>query len=349
MAATAIVKRPVLELITASKSNFEVRLPAGMTAERFMYGLATACQKNAALMSCEPQSVVLAAYEAAEVGCNLSPSLALGWLIPYGKDAQFQPSYRFFLQKAYESGLVTAFYAEVVYENDIFSREFAPKRTLTHMPPPNDERGPAIGAYALIEFKDGHIDWEYMTASQIERHRSASKNPNSLMWKTFWEEGWKKTPLRVLAKRLPMTNPGMEKLAEIVNRDAERDSDPVIPGRLDIEEVHAEPVATQHIESQAVERSGGDAVRYHIGNLLTEISGLKLRRQFTTEEMKPLGLKIDKDGRWTIPAVQTPEFLDLCGTKRVTSIEIDGNGEERGRTEITDDDLPESMFEDLPK
>src|SRR5665213_957681 len=163
---SAIVKRPVLELIQASKAQFEGRLPEGMTAERFMFGLATAVQKTAALASCDPKTVILAAYEAAELGINLSPSLQLGYIIPYGNSAQFQISYRGLLQKAYETGCLSSFYAEVVYEHDLFSREYAPKRMLHHMPPQAPDRvgrGEPIGAYALVEFKDGHFDWEYLT------------------------------------------------------------------------------------------------------------------------------------------------------------------------------------------
>src|SRR5579872_5923047 len=123
--ATAIVKRPVIELITASKGQFEGRLPKGMTAERYIYGLTSCIQKNPALLKCEPRSVILAAYEAAEVGCDLSPSRALGWIIPYGDQAQFQPSYRFFIQEAYKSGCVKTFNSEVVYAKDTFKIVFA--------------------------------------------------------------------------------------------------------------------------------------------------------------------------------------------------------------------------------
>jgi recombination protein RecT len=178
------------------------------------------------LADCDPNSVLLAACEAAEVGCNLAPSLALGWLIPYKPEVQFQPSYRFFIQKAYETREVKTFFAEVVYESDKFIREYAPKKNLFHAP--GETEGPrsyatAIGAYAFIEFTDGTIDWEWLTKDQIERHRKHSKNANSIMWTSFWEEGWRKTPIRVIAKRLPMKNRDFEGLVEMINKDTDRD------------------------------------------------------------------------------------------------------------------------------
>jgi recombination protein RecT len=248
--ATTLVKKDiVLEKMTQAKLNLQARLPQGIDKDRFFLGILTAIQKSKAnanpgksLADCDPNSVLLAAYDAAEVGCSLSPALALGWLIPYGKEAQFQPSYRFFIQKAYETGEVRTLYAEVVYDTDKFERTFAPKRNLFHAPGDSGERvkGNAIGAYALIEFMDGTIDWEYLTSEQIARHRNHSKQPNSMKWVEFWEEGWRITPIRVLAKRLPLKNRNFEALVEMVNRDADRDlaipvdqiTEPTIPRRL---------------------------------------------------------------------------------------------------------------------
>jgi hypothetical protein len=65
----------------------------------------------------------------------------------------------FFIRKAHESKAIIAFYAEVVYQHDHFRSEFAPKHALTHLPPTDDSgRGTVIGAYAMVEFKDGHCD-----------------------------------------------------------------------------------------------------------------------------------------------------------------------------------------------
>jgi recombinational DNA repair protein RecT len=180
---------------------------------------------------------MLAAYDAAELGISLSPSLQLGFLIPYKAACQFQVSYRGLIQKARETKEVKTFFAEVVYECDKFERQFAPKRNLFHAPGDENERtkANAIGAYAFIEFIDGSIDWEYLSDEQIERRRKHSKNPNSLMWATFWEEGWRKTPIRVLWKRLPLTNQAMERLAEHIAKEAEAEQEPEPAGRLELE------------------------------------------------------------------------------------------------------------------
>jgi recombination protein RecT len=248
-----LAKQPVsvLDYVRAATKTITARLPGNIDPEKFILGLMTAIQKSQAnsepgksLADCDPKSVLLAAYDAAEQGCSLSPSLALGWLIKYGREAQFQPSYRFFIQRAYQTGEVRAFFAEVVYKGDEFKRVLAPERSLHHVPGSEPAtRENALGAYALIQFTDGTLEFEYLTTEQIEKHRNCSKNPNSLMWVQFWTEGYRKTPIRVLAKRLPLKSRKMEEFVEVVNRDADRDL--VIPV-----ESYQEPTPPRRVQEE---------------------------------------------------------------------------------------------------
>ncbi|GEM_PF-1546909 len=330
-------KPAVLQAIEQAKPQFEGRLPANITAEKFMFGVATAVQKNPALLNCDTKSVLLAAYEAAELGVSLSPTLQLGYLIPYGNQAQFQISYRGMVQKAYETGAVASFFAEVVYENDRFERQLAPKRNIFHAPA-DGERGEPIGAYALVEFKDGHLEYEYLTSEQIARHRKHSKQPDSMMWKTFWEEGWRKTPIRVLAKRLPLTNPGMEKLAEVIERDAEKDAEATPAGALVLEE--QSPLLAERSGRQAEEHRGngnGNAaspakreIFVQVGKQLTVVSGNTF---LVKDELPKVGAKWEKEARvWSMPSARTHELLAVCEKKSITVTECDSNGKPMKRS-----------------
>ena len=316
---TAITKSPVMEAINSARSQFEGRLPKGMTVDRFMFGLSTAVQKNPALMQCDPRSVLLAAYEAAELGVSLSPSLQLGWIIPYGKTAQFYLSYRGMLQKAYETGAFTAFFAEVVYAKDKFKQLLAPKRMVEHEPALGD-RGAPIGAYANVELRDGHYDFEFLTAEQIERHRKCSKVPDSLMWKTFWEEGWRKTAIRSQFKRLPATTAGMEKLAEVIERQAEAEFEPEPNGALELA-----PDSTLHELKKAPTPVPSPApIFVHVDKDFTIVSGNF--RPIETELPK-VGAKYDGVSRvWTVSAARTHELLKLCDEKSLKYIEVNVDG-----------------------
>jgi recombination protein RecT len=281
--------------------------------------LATAVQKNPDLLGCEPGSLLLAAYEAAELGVSLSPTLQLGYLIPYGGKAQFQISWRGLVQRAYETGCVRSFFGEVVYERDKFERQYAPKRNLFHAPADGD-RGEEIGAYAFIEFKDGTVDWEFADKKLIERHRKHSKQPDSLMWSKFHEEAWKKTAIRILAKRLPLSNPGMEALAEVVERDAKSEIEPEPAGRLEFDDVSFVPGLKTREIAPVREPEGNAEVFFEVGNETTTVSG---RTILLKDTLPKLGGKWDSDARvWRMPAGRTHELLAVCDEKQIRAAEV---------------------------
>jgi recombinational DNA repair protein RecT len=239
-------------------------------------------------------------------------------LIPYKNVVQFQISYRGLMQKAYESGCVKAFFAEVVYANDKFERQYAPKRNLFHAPADGD-RGEAIGAYAICEFKDGTIDWEYMTAEQIGRRRKHSRAPESMLWTTFWEEALKKTAIRLLAKRLPLSNPGMEALAEVIERDAQADAEPEPSGKIELE-------PDSVLLSPKPETRQGDNTRvfFEVGEKLTVVSGHTLHIK---DDLPKLGAKWDSDARvWRMAAARTDELLAVCQEKQIPAVEVGAKG-----------------------
>jgi recombination protein RecT len=321
----ALAKRPVVQLIKESASEFAKRLPITTDPQKWTLQLATLIQKNSDLLGCDPGSLLLAAYEAAELGVSLSPTLQLGYIIPYGGKAQFQISWRGLVQKAYESGCVKVFFAEVVYANDKFQRQYAPKRNLFHAPADGD-RGEAIGAYALVEFKDGTVDWEWADKNLIERHRKHSKQPDSLMWSKFHEEAWKKTAIRILAKRLPLSNPGMEALADVVERDAQKHLEPEPAGRLELEA--DSPLSTPQLADKASEIAsarvpdGNTEVFYQVGKEITTVYG---RTMGLKDVLPKLGARWYPEAReWRMPAARTHELLEACEEKQISVAEVGG-------------------------
>jgi recombination protein RecT len=321
-----IVKRPVIQLIKESVPEFAKRLPVTIDATKWVMQLATVVQKNPDLLGCDQNSLFLAAYEAAELGVRLSPALQLGYILAYGGKAQFQISWRGLVQRAYETGCVRSFFGEIVYEHDKFERQYAPKRNLFHAPGDGD-RGEMIGAYALVEFKDGSIDWEYVDRKLIERHRKHSRQPDSLMWSKFQEEAWKKTAIRILAKRLPLTNPGMEALAEVIARDAQAEMEPEPAGRLELDAespILAAPnpmLLEKPRQIESIRDSEGIAeVFFDVGEETTTITG----RTMPIKDVLPkLGGKWDKDARvWRIPAARTHELVAACEEKQICAEEV---------------------------
>lgn len=327
----------ISDLLTEQKVKQGIagRLPAGMDPDKFIFGIMTAVQKNPDLLLCDPNSVLLAAYDAAELGINLSPTLALGWLIPYKAVCNFQVSYRGLMQKAHETKAVKSFFAEVVYDGDQFQRQFAPKRNLFHAPGPDESkriRENAIGAYALIEYIDGTQDWEFLTTEQIERRRRHSKAPDSLMWKTFWEEGYRKTPVRVLWKRIPLMNSRMEQLAEAVERDTEREIDVEPTGKIELEPDNAVPGAIPlgtglplHPQPATIPPAPEMVhVLFCVGETETVLTG---DVRTLLEDLPKIGARLDrKNHAWKLPADRTAELVELLELKHLIFREVDEDG-----------------------
>jgi recombination protein RecT len=67
------------------------------------------------------------------------------------------------------------------------------------------DRGDAIGVYAVAKMKDGSAYVEIMNRRQVDQVRAVSRSKNSGPWTTWWEEMWRKSVIRRLAKRLPLS------------------------------------------------------------------------------------------------------------------------------------------------
>lgn len=212
----AIVKRK--DEISASAAEFAKSLPQTIPTDKFVRTMHTAIQLNPDLAIATLHSVMAGCLKAAADGLvidnreatltvyNVKKKDAAGketWV----KEAVYVPMVTGIMKRVRNSGEVSRFNAFVVHENDIFKRTLGLDPTLTHEP--NDENpGKAKGAYAVCLYKDGALDYEYMTAAQILKIGNETKNANQYdpaKGKSF-EEWWRKTVIRRLSKRLPMSS-----------------------------------------------------------------------------------------------------------------------------------------------
>lgn len=355
MASQALApKRPqtLPEMLETVKPQIALALPKGFDPDRMVRAVLTAVQKTPKLLQCTPQSIVLSTLQAAQLGLDVDGFLGHAYLVPYwnkraGKnEAQLQIGYRGFISLARRSGEISSISAEIVYENDIFSVSLGTERSIKHLPNPEGNRGDVIGAYAVVFYKDGFKDFEYMTKGQIEHIREGSKSKDDGPWVTHWEEMARKTPIRRLAKRLPLSPEDSALIRAAVMdeyHESTEEDEAVVPGMIEID-----PVLPPQLPQQA-QPPVSDAVSVNIGKTTTTIHGLKLRHQFSLEEMKPCGLKIDGHGNWTIAAGLTHTFLELCAKKKIHVSEVDEKGNAASLEQeyaVDDSDLPPTLFED---
>jgi phage RecT family recombinase len=256
-------------------------LPKHMTPERMIRVAMTALQKTPKLAECEPRSLVNALVQASELGLEPNTPLGEAYLIPYWNskskqtEAQLMPGYRGLIKLARQSEKVDGIYAELVYEKDFFSIEYGLNKDLKHRPALNEEdRGELIGAYAVAKFKDGYTDFEYMSAAEIEKIRKRSKSPDAGPWVTDKGEMWRKTPIRRLTKRLPLSveDNAFRKAVE-VDSNYDLDLGNVAPLELPQAEVITEEQRMALVDASKASGSDLTAIVHSFGfDLLAEIT-----------------------------------------------------------------------------
>jgi recombination protein RecT len=201
-------------LLQTQLRRIEGMLPRHLTPERMLRVALTAVQTTPALFDCTAGSVIGCVTKAAQLGLDLDPSLGQAYLVPFNnnktnrREAQLISGYRGMIALARRSGKVGLFFSHVVYEGDEFNVEYGSAPTVHHRPI-GEHRGDmskATHAYAVVSFPEsGERDCEVMSRLEVLRIKARSKAGNSGPWQTDEGEMWRKTVIRRLAKRCPLS------------------------------------------------------------------------------------------------------------------------------------------------
>jgi recombination protein RecT len=195
-------------------SEFNAVLPANCTPEKFFRVVKTAIIQNSELAFAERGSLYMSAYKCAQDG-----------LIPDGREAAFvifknavtyMPMVAGVLKKIRNSGELLSISSHVVYEKDEFDYCLGDDEHIIHKPSIS-ERGDVLCVYAIAKTKDGGTYRDVMTKMEIERIRAIGRSSSngSSPWVNHWGEMAKKTIIRRLAKRLPMSTD----VQDVIHRD----------------------------------------------------------------------------------------------------------------------------------
>lgn len=216
-------------------------LPAHVSPEKFVRVAKTAIINNPDLQRSDRASLFGAIGRLAQDG--LLPDGREAAIVMFGNKAQAMPMIGGILKKLRQSGEIAKVSAQVVYENDEFVWHLGFDEDVTHNPPKLDQpRGKPIGAYATAVLKDGSRLLEVMSLEEIEKVRAVSRAKGNGPWVSWWGEMARKTVMRRLSKRLPMSTDLMD----------EFDRDETLP--------KVEPA----IEHAPVHVSRLDALEHHI-------------------------------------------------------------------------------------
>lgn len=209
--------------IQIMKPQLKAALPPHIDVDKFARVVMTAIVTSPDLAKAQRQSFFGACLKAAADG-----------LIPDGKEAAlvtfkngktgeinvtYMPMLGGILKKVRNSGELLSITSNIVYKNDKFVWFIDQDgEHVQHNPILFGDRGPAIGVYALAKTKDGGLYIEILDSNQVEKVRQSSKSKDYGPWAgPFVEEMWKKTAIRRLSKRLPMSTD----LEQTIRRDDE--------------------------------------------------------------------------------------------------------------------------------
>lgn len=174
---------------------------------KFMSSIVYSLKKTPKLLDCEKSTLINAFMTCAEY--ELYPSSVSGeaYVLPYGKEAQFQLGYQGVITLLYRAGMQNIT-AEIVYANDDFDYQAGLNPTLTHRPKVFEDRGKPIGVYAVATLSSGEKQFKVLGEKDVMKFKEFSKSKASEYspWNPKNDPElsmWRKTAIKQLAKFLP--------------------------------------------------------------------------------------------------------------------------------------------------
>ena len=207
------------------KAQMALALPKHMTSDRLARIALTEIRKVPTLAKCDQTSFLGAIMQCAQLGLEPGGALGHAYLLPFENrkkgitEVQFIVGYRGMIDLARRSGQIVSLTARTVHENDEFSYQYGLSEDLKHVPA-TGERGALQYVYAVAKLKDGGVQFEVMSRSDVDKVRAQSKAGNYGPWQTHYDEMAKKTVIRRLFKYLPVSI----ELATAVTMDEKADA-----------------------------------------------------------------------------------------------------------------------------
>lgn len=232
-AATNLPAAPIERELEEYSPNFAAVLPPNIPVDHFKRMVVTAVNINPDLANADRRTLFNSCVKCASDG--LLPDGREAALVIYrtkvkdvhGREqwvdaVQYMPMVAGIRKRLRNSGEVDSAIAEVVYRNDRFKYRLGDGAFIEHDPPALDEdRGDAIGAYAIVKLSSGEVIREVMSLKEIERVRAVSKAATlpAGPWVKWWGEMARKSVLRRAAKAAPQAST----LEKLLMRDEDTD------------------------------------------------------------------------------------------------------------------------------
>jgi len=268
------------------KRKFEELL--GKRSSAFMTSVLQIVSNNSYLQNASPQSVFNAACVAATLDLPINNNLGFAYIVPYGKDAQFQMGYRGFIQLAQRSGQFKTIASSPIYEGQLieenpltgFVFDFKVKKS-----------GTPIGYAAYFELLNGFQKTLYMTTEELNQHGkrfSQTFKSGRGLWKDDFESMALKTVLKLLLSKFAPLSVEMQK-AVITDQGVISDPDTLDVAYSD----NTEPEINHELE-RATKMIVAQTSSEKLESILTQFSDeLKIELQPVIEEHRTFIISAD--------------------------------------------------------
>lgn len=187
-------------------------------AERLYLAFVYSVNRNPALLECSKSSLIESLLNCAQFRLYPGP-LQEAAIVPYKREAQFQPMYQGLVKLGMESGFLIDIHANVIHENDQFDFQEGTSKYIIHRKLLRGDRGEPYGVYAAATLKNGGHEFVIMTKDEVMAIKKKSRAKDDGPWVTDELAMWKKTAIKQLCKLLPKQGEEGELLAKAIDHD----------------------------------------------------------------------------------------------------------------------------------
>lgn len=216
------------------KQKFQEVLDKGAGA--FVTSILSLVKSTPQLAAADPKTVISAAMTAATLKLPINPNLGFAYIIPYGKEAQFQMGYKGYIQLAMRTGQYKTINASVVCEGQIEDVDFVTGEIIRG----KKKSDKVVGYVAYFELINGFSKMVYMSHEDMMRHAltysqaykyDKSSGKKNSVWSTNFEAMGLKTVLKQLISKygimsIDMQGAGLETALSADNADSAYDRMP---------------------------------------------------------------------------------------------------------------------------
>jgi len=195
-------------------------------------------ENNSYLQKCPANTTINAILNAVQCGLTLSPLAKECYLVPRQGKCELDPSYIGLAKTITDTGAVTHFVCQVIYENDDYIVDLASEKIVNRHTPAvllRKEKGSPIACYSIAHFPDGKRHVEFVNIEgkdgiyETSRRRSeswkyyesqkAQGRTVSCPWVTDEEQMIRKATIKRHVSKLPRTVGDWSLVDKIVDTD----------------------------------------------------------------------------------------------------------------------------------